>query len=71
MHRGYDSIQQVRISNYELIYNTLMDGLCKLGYLEGARKLKNDMVNHGILPDVLTYTIRVNGKWDPSWCVYL
>ncbi|GFP84704.1 pentatricopeptide repeat-containing protein at1g22960 mitochondrial [Phtheirospermum japonicum] len=44
-------------------YNTIMDGLSKNGDIDGAKRLKDDMVRNGVSPDLFTYTILINGSY--------
>ena len=44
-----------------VIYNMIVDGLCKDGLVTEARDLYSDVVGRGIDPDVFTYTCLIHG----------
>ena len=54
-------MQKEGLSFDDVTYNTLMDGLCKVGNLKEAIELFKQMKYSSHLPDMITYTTLMNG----------
>ncbi|XP_051116808.1 pentatricopeptide repeat-containing protein At1g79540 [Andrographis paniculata] len=44
-----------------ITYNTLINGFCKAGEVDGALKLFNELQIRGLVPDSVTYSTLING----------
>jgi leucine-rich PPR motif-containing protein len=52
-------------------YNTVIDGLCKIGRLDDAMSQFSQMIGDGLSADIVTFTTLIHGfsmfgKWDKA-----
>ena len=49
------------ISPNSVTYNSIINGLCKLGKFAFSEEMHNDMIKAGVEPDVRTYATLIDG----------
>ncbi|WVZ88224.1 hypothetical protein U9M48_034768, partial [Paspalum notatum var. saurae] len=59
--RVLSHMKDMEIEPDVICYTVLIDGQCKADFLDGARRLFDEMLAKGLTPDVYTYTALING----------
>lgn len=61
-HRVFDEmLNDPRVKADRIAWNMLVEGYCRLGLIEEAKKIIEKMKNNGLYPDVATYGSLANG----------